>query len=33
VRTEQYERAAKIRDELRRLAELEGTPPGQSGAA
>jgi protein arginine kinase activator len=33
VRTEQYERAAKIRDELRRLAELEGMPPGQSGAA
>ncbi len=31
VRTEQYERAAKVRDELRRLTELEGQPPEQAG--
>lgn len=30
VRTEQYERAAKVRDELRRLTELEGQPPPPS---
>src|ERR1043165_5580736 len=33
VRTEQYERAAKIRDELRRLADLQGSPPGPSTEA
>lgn len=39
VRAEQYERAAAIRDELRRLTELEGLPlrppasEGQTGAA
>jgi protein arginine kinase activator len=32
VRAEQYERAATIRDELRKLTELESAPPPETGA-
>jgi protein arginine kinase activator len=33
IRSEQYERAATIRDELRKLTELESSPPPGQGAA
>lgn len=33
IRAEQYERAATIRDELRKLTELESSPPPGAGAA